>query len=217
MTHKLHVVRHGQTISNASGHIQGQSESALSELGRRQAQAVAEALLSHPLAAVYASDLGRAQETARPLAAACDLPMRLHTALRERHYGALEGLTWAQVERDYPQAYAALGQGTADYRLPEGESRTELCARVVAVLDEIAARHAGREVAVVTHGGVASAFFSHVVGLDLSVRPQIRTHNGSISTFERSARGWKLITWGAIQHLGSALSPAAGSGSRSTA
>ncbi len=217
MKHTVHGVRHGQTTSNASGHIQGQSESPLSELGRRQAQAVAQALRPQPLAAVYASDLGRAQETAGPLAAACDLPIRLHTALRERHYGALEGLTWAQVEREHPEAYAALGLGTAGYRLPEGESRTELCARVVAVLEEIAVRHAGQEVAVVTHGGVASVFFSHIVGLDLSVRPPIRTHNGSISTFERSSRGWKLITWGAIQHLGSALSPPAGPGSRSTA
>lgn len=213
----VHVVRHGQTGSNAGGRIQGQSESPLSALGMRQAQCVAQGLGGRSLAAIYSSDLGRARQTATPLAGVQELDVRLDERLRERHYGVLEGLSWAEVEAQYPEIYEGLGVGQADLPIPGGESRDDLFARIVPAFDEIAAAHSGQEVAVVSHGGVLAALLGHVLDLDRNGRPPIRTLNGGISSFEVNEGEWKLVTWGAVSHLGTAISPRPPSGTMSTA
>lgn len=213
----LHVVRHGQTLDNAAGRIQGNSESELSALGQQQAQAVARASALRRLAAIYCSDLSRAQATARPLAAQCGLPMRLDRRLRERHYGELEGLTWPEVGQRFPEAYAALSEGQASFRIAGGESRQDLLDRIVPTFDEIVGRHPGQQVAVVTHGGVLGALLTHVLGIDPTRHLAVRTLNGAVSTFEVMAGRYKLITWGATEHLGELISPRPVAGTQSTA
>jgi len=213
----VHVVRHGQTTWNAAGRIQGQSDSELSELGRAQADKVAAAIAARPLAALYTSDLKRARQTAAPLAAATQLVPIARSSLRERHYGELETLTWPEVLERFPDMHAALRAGDPKVRLPGGESREDLVARIVPAFDAIADTHGDEEVCVVTHGGVLAAFFGHVLGLDPGRRPPIRTLNGAISTFERWGDSWKLITFGAAAHLGDLVSARPPPGTMSTA
>lgn len=213
----VHVVRHGQTTWNAAGKIQGQTESDLTELGRAQARKVAEALRARPLTAIYSSDLRRATQTATPLAAATGLEPVLQVELRERHYGVLETLTWPEVESNHPELYAGLQVGDGGMRLPGGESREDLLARVGPAFDRIADAHPGEEVAVVTHGGVVAAFLTLVMGLPSGPRPPVRTLNGGISTFERWGDKWKLITWGSIAHLEGHVSARPAPGTASTA
>ncbi|MCA9554340.1 MAG: histidine phosphatase family protein, partial [Myxococcales bacterium] len=86
----LHLIRHGQTDANASGRIQGQSESSLSKEGYAQSVRLAEAVVGLRPVAVYASDLVRARDTATPMAMSLGLTLNLDRRLRERAYGILE-------------------------------------------------------------------------------------------------------------------------------
>ena len=218
----LHLVRHGQTDANAGGRIQGQSESALSPIGRAQAERVAAALAALAPTALYTSDLARARDTAAPAAARLGLTLQLEPRLRERAYGILEGLGWDEVQARHPVVYAGLASQDPDFRIPEGESRRDLTTRVVATLEALADRHAGEAFAVISHGGVMAAFVAYVLGLGPEPVPALRTLNGCISTFEYAlgpaGRGrWRLLTFGAVAHLGGGPAPRPPEGALSSA
>src|SRR5512140_18596 len=94
------LVRHGETTWNREGRIQGSGDSPLTERGVAQARAVAARLAAERFEALHSSDLGRARETARHVAAAVKLEVTAHPGLRERSYGILEGKTWEEIARE---------------------------------------------------------------------------------------------------------------------
>lgn len=114
------IVRHGETEWNVAGRIQGWRNSALTERGRTQAQALAARLGAEKPDVLLASDLGRTQETAAPIAAALGKTPVLDAGLRERSYGVLEGLTWPEIEQRHPAAYARIHGRDPEYPVPEG-------------------------------------------------------------------------------------------------
>lgn len=148
------LVRHGETEWNRTRRVQGHTDIPLNDEGRRQARALAEELDGEKVDAVYASDLGRARETAEILAAARGADVISLPALRERHFGTWEGLTDTEVHARFPEA--------AGGSWGDGETTEELAERVVAAVGEIAAAHAGGLVLVVTHGGPLRAILRHV-------------------------------------------------------
>jgi len=99
-------VRHGETAWNKATRIQGQLDIPLSSVGLAQARALAGALENDQLHAVYASDLERARMTALSVSDGKDLPLTLDPGLRERHFGDFQGLTWAEIEQQFPEASA---------------------------------------------------------------------------------------------------------------
>ena len=157
MTTRLLLIRHGQSVWNASRRWQGHSDAPLSELGRRQAREAAEALADEPVAGLYSSDLRRAFATAQIVGEPHGLVPVADARLRELDVGAWGGLTRAQIEARWPDALAAFDRGDPDARAVGGETRRELERRVRAALDELAARHAGDTLVVVAHGGVLAA------------------------------------------------------------
>ena len=89
----LLLVRHGETDWNAEGRLQGHTDRPLNDYGRTQARRLAEQLHGDGIAAIYASDLVRARETAEILSERLGLPVLLDADLRERNWGSWEGLT----------------------------------------------------------------------------------------------------------------------------
>ena len=145
----LLLVRHGETDWNAAGRLQGHTDRPLNEHGREQARALAEQLAGDGLAAVYASDLVRARETAEIVGGRLGLPVLVDPDLREKNWGSWEGLT-------------------ADERIHvefEGESAEEHRERVVGAVARIAERHPGQRVLVVTHGGSLRRIQASVSGV----------------------------------------------------
>lgn len=196
----LTVIRHGETVWNLQGKQQGHLNSDLSDLGIKQARAVAEALAQERFDAFYSSDLGRALQTAQIINEKFKLEITTDSRLRERHLGILQGLTQAQFQQKYPQVYAQLVVDS-DYVIPEGESIRQRHERCIACADELARRHPGCCILIVAHGGILDSFFRHTLGLALNVPRKFSIFNASLNTFTITNGTWRLDSWGDIHHL----------------
>jgi broad specificity phosphatase PhoE len=167
----LFLIRHGETDWNQEGRWQGHEDRGLTERGAAQARRAAEALHGVTFAAVYASDLRRATESARPLAAAAGLPVEEVWALREIDTGSWTGLTRDEVAAVDPAGAARHARGGAGWS--GGETYDALQRRTAAALDAIAAAHGDDRVAIFTHGGVIRAAVANALG---APAPAARTH-----------------------------------------
>jgi broad specificity phosphatase PhoE len=159
----LLLVRHGETDWNRDGRWQGHSDTHLNELGREQARRVAAEL--DGIDVMYSSDLARARETAEIIAEELELDVRADDRLRERSFGAWEGLTAPEIEERFPDELSRWrsgeGPGAAD-----AEPFDRFAERVREALDDVVARHPGETVLVVTHGGTIRVIHSLARGLD---------------------------------------------------
>src|SRR5919108_2705992 len=133
-TTRIILVRHGETDWNATGRIQGHSDTPLNAVGREQAQRVAQRLASESVRALYSSDLARAFETATIIGQTLGLSVVTSPRLRERQYGAWEGLTSAEIQSRYPEQFAAWRARSTDFAPPQGETRSQLLTRALAEL-----------------------------------------------------------------------------------
>lgn len=164
---ELWLVRHGQTDWNIDGRIQGQSDVPLNAAGRAQAQALARELADVPFTAVYSSDLERARETAKIIAAPHCLPVKIDVRLREINQGEWEGLNLIDIRERYDWEYRHNQSYSPDFRPPGGESAREVAERVQAAIEDIHKEHPNGAVLVVTHGLAAATVACRVKGVDL--------------------------------------------------
>ena len=126
---------------------------------------LAERLAGVPIAAVYSSDLRRARDTADAVAAARGLPVRTMPGLREIDVGSWSGLTRAEAEERFPDAYQRWVDGGHGW--DDGETYEDMTRRVLTAVLGIATGHPGDTVLVVAHGGPIRAL--HAVALDMDV------------------------------------------------
>jgi broad specificity phosphatase PhoE len=159
----LLLARHGETDWNRDGRWQGQSDTPLNELGREQARELAESL--DGIDAVYSSDLARARETAEIVAARLGLEIKVDERLRERSFGAWEGLTMEEIERRYEQAHGRWRAGEG-HGADDAETFDAFAARVHSFLEEVLRRHPDETVLVVGHGGSIRVIHALASGLD---------------------------------------------------
>ncbi len=164
---RTYLIRHGETDWNRAGLCMGQMDIPLNELGHRQAELTAERLASLGIDAVYSSDLVRALETARPIAARHGLTPVALKELRELHYGRWQGHSHEEIERLFPQAFR-IGppEESIEFQPEGGESRYQLYQRSVRAFEEIWAKHRGQTVVLVTHGGVIRCLVNYVLQRD---------------------------------------------------
>ena len=200
-TTELIAVRHGETIWNEKGLIQGHIDTDLSPLGIRQAEAIAGRLAEKKVTAIYSSDLKRAYKTAECLAAKTGHKIITDSRLRERCLGIFESFSMDEVEQKYPDEFNLYKTAGPDYIVPEGESRRQQFERAIECIKEIAERHAGGCVVVVTHGGVLNGLFRYVLDIPISVPTRFKLFNASINTFSIENGTWLLGTWGDVSHL----------------
>lgn len=151
MTTTILLARHGETDWNREGRFQGHADPTLNASGRAQARELGERLASISCDAVYSSDLLRAKETADIVASRFGLPVSTRSDLREADVGIFTGLTRAEIAVRFPDdAEIAVDVG---FTGATGEGFERLAERVVAALLDVAVRHPGETVLVVTHGG----------------------------------------------------------------
>lgn len=148
----IYLVRHGQTAFNRERRLQGHVDSPLTELGRRQAQAVAGLLKDltrgEPGWRVISSPLGRARDTAAVVAAALGAEVEEDRRLIELSWGDWDGRLRAELEAAHPDAFGRSGWA---FDAPTGESYEDVCARMADWLDSLPPEPERRVVAV-SHG-----------------------------------------------------------------
>ena len=199
---ELVFIRHGITDWNVARRFQGCIDIPLNAQGEEQARHTAERLAGWPLAAVYASDLGRARQTAEPIAQALGLVVTIEPGLRERHYGLFEGCTHEDLLRDHPEDYQRWRSRIPDFALPGGgESLVALRERVWAQMNRLAARHAGQRIAAVTHGGVLDTIYRIATGLAPDAPRRFELNNASINRIAWDGERFSVLDWGDVSHL----------------
>ncbi len=196
----LYCVRHGESTYNAEGRVQGQSDVPLSELGLRQAHAVAAALAEAPIEAVYSSPLQRAYQVAEIVAERLSLKIRTDDRLKEVHAGIFQDKLRSDLVELHPEELARWTSGDLHFKIPGGESRLELQQRGAEVLREIADCHEGR-VAVISHGRLLITALKALLGIPLDASPR-SLRNASITRIQHNGDGrFYPLALDEIEHL----------------
>jgi probable phosphoglycerate mutase len=194
------LVRHGQTASTGrvlTGRAPGHH---LNALGRRQAAAVAQRIgRVRRIAAVYASPLERARETAAPLAAARRLPVVVEPDLTDGEFGAWSGLTLAALRRK-PE-WRAVQRHPSGFRFPGGESFTEMQARMAAALARLVERHPGQVVIAVSHADPIRVALAHALGMPLDFFQRLLISPASVTAITYRPDGPAVLTVNATGDL----------------
>jgi probable phosphoglycerate mutase len=203
---RLLLIRHGQTTANVAFLLDTAVPGAeLTDLGRRQAAALPEALADEDIEALYASTLIRTQHTAAPLAAARGLDVRVRDGIRELTAGDLEMLPGdTEPGHEYMRVVFAWASGDTELRMPGGESGTEALARYDAVIAEAAESGAGT-VAMVSHGAAIRMWTTaRADNVDVPFAAARPLDNTGIVVLDGSpADGWKVLSWaGALVEAG---------------
>jgi 2,3-bisphosphoglycerate-dependent phosphoglycerate mutase len=197
----LIVIRHGETAWNREKRMQGTTDTPLSDVGRAQAQALGRRLAGHDFTALYTSDLSRARSTALAISEHTGHEIVAEPRLQERRFGIFEGLTVEEIVSRYPEEHARFASRDPDYEIPGGESARGFTQRCLGCLAEIADRHPGQEVVVITHGLVLDSLYRAAHGLDYGERRPVPLINASLNFFGYGGGAWRLELWGDISHL----------------
>lgn len=188
----LYLIRHGQTDWNRAHKIQGHLDTELSEIGRQQAQAVAERLRKYNFDHCYSSDLKRAQDTAQAILAHHSLTASHDQRLRERDFGSFQGLRLDEIEQQMPEAFALHQACDPDFDYRGGQSRRQKSEEVVSFLSDMAERHRGQHVLAISHGGSMSLMVQHILGIPLDQDAPIYCKNAGLCIIEYEAERWIL-------------------------
>ena len=187
------LVRHGLTPTTGvklPGRAAGLH---LSEDGRRQAEAAAARIGKLPaVAAVYASSLERARETALPIARARHLAVRIDRGLLELDVGEFTGLSLKRAARR-PE-WPVIQRNPSGFRFPGGESFAEMQARMTSTLAGLVDRHRGQTVVAVSHADPIKAAVAQALGTPLDLFQRIAIAPGSISAVTYRPHGPSVLT-----------------------
>lgn len=165
------LIRHGRTSANDEGRWQGHSDGKLNAVGRRQAAALAGVLPT--IDVLYTSPLSRAADTAAAIAAPHQLVVQRDPELIEIGFGEWEGLTRDEIVADHPVDSAGLLAGEDAPRGGSGETFAGVRRRMTRAVESIVARHRGRSIGIVSHGGATRAYVTGILGLEFSERDRL--------------------------------------------
>lgn len=200
-TTSLLFIRHGETDWNRQQRFQGQIDVPLNATGQAQAARLGQRLAAEPHDALFSSDLGRARETAAPLAAAWGRQPTLMPGLREQSFGVLEGLDVPTIKQQHPDLWQQWLEHRSDFALPGGESLRQFHARVIDTVHELVAAAAGQRLVVVTHGGVLDMLWRTAHGLSLDGLRACEIPNTGINRLRWADGSLHIEHWADDAHL----------------
>jgi len=192
-TTNIFLVRHGQTEWNLFNRIQGQKNSPLSEVGKKQACRIREKLKDKEIKIAYSSSLGRAVETAAIIID--DLPIKLiqRDTLNEIDLGPWVGKTLEEAKKMYPVEYEQFWYYPEKYSLSGSETYHELQERTVHEINSIIDKNIGSNVLVVSHWIAIKVILAHFLNRNLSELSEvIDIKNGSYVMIEKKDKTAKI-------------------------
>lgn len=198
----LYFVRHGQTPANVKHQFAGVTDVPLDELGKRQAEQVAERFRHFEIDAIMSSPLQRAHYTAEQIGKITGLKPNVMDGLKEIDFGDVEMMTINQVLETYPKLMPTLGDPRdTTMQWPNGESRHEFHSRVLASVNAILRTYVDKSVAVVCHGGVISSVLSYLEDGPRNDFERYRIANCSITHMSVRPDETVIHAWNDFSHL----------------
>ena len=205
------LIRHGESLSNREGRVQGQADVKLSDTGRQQATAVASWCKSQSFhkksCELWSSPLCRARETADVIGTAIGLSAQIEDKLVELNAGVFQGHLWDDLADRFPEDVAQWRSGDVDFQIPGGESRRQLAERGRHALQSLSCRPVDSMV-IVAHGGVLTAALGLLVGREHPLlanvveRPFTRLPAlGNCSVSQLKWPGPELLSFNHMDHL----------------
>lgn len=159
----IDLLRHGEPLGGAK--FRGHTDDPLSETGWTQMHAAVQG--ESPWQVVVSSPLLRCAEFAAELAASLDLPLDIEERFKEIGFGEWEGRTSEELMQSAPDCLDLFWRDPARYTPPGGEALAAFAARVTASWRDTLARHAGKKILLVAHGGVNRVILCHVLHIPL--------------------------------------------------
>ena len=207
MMTNIYLIRHAEAEGNLYRRAQGHYDSLLTPRGRRQAEAVGERLAGVPLAAVYTSDLRRTAATAEVIAARHGLPALRDRRLREVCLGVWEDRPWGNIEYEEPEQLAYFTHTPMRWRVEGAEPYPETRTRILGALADLAARHEGQSIALVSHGMVLRCLFSALLGVPEGDPERVPHADNTAVSLVRGGNGvFTVEYYGDNSHLTEGLS-----------
>ena len=202
---RILAIRHGETAWNVDARIQGHLNIPLNDTGHWQAERLGQALAGEEIAAIYASDLSRAHETALYVGRATGVPVVAELGLRERGFGDFEGRTFAEIEVALPDQAERWRKRDPAFAPSGGESLLQVQERVLATVDRLAKQHPGELIVMVGHGGVMDVLYRAATRLDLQAARTWLLGNTAVNRLLWTPEGLSLVGWSDTQHLADAV------------
>lgn len=199
-THIL-LIRHGESVWNAEGRVQGQSDPPLSPLGASQAQAIAQRLSGTVLAGLYCSPAVRAYDSALAIGRPHGLAPQREMGLLEVNLGSWQGERVCDLIQDTLTGYRDWERDPVSTRPPDGETLTEVYARVAPVFDLIVAKRPTGTVVVVTHSIVGRVAICRLLDSSLDLVARLRLKKASITKLRIDHGMGVLERLGDTRHL----------------
>lgn len=177
----FYIVRHGETLWNAEGRIQGHTDVGLTERGKEQARATARRLAGIAFGAAYSSDMSRTRDTAQIILGERDTPLKSVPELREYNKGVFEGLTPDEYREQYPHLYESSLVNDPDFAPPGGETIRQCQSRLSQFFSSLRDLHQSEDVLIVGHGGSLRSGIVALLGLPLEANWKFVMHNCALS------------------------------------
>lgn len=160
---KLYIVRHGETDWNVMRKIQGNTDIPLNEVGIKQAEEIGKRFVDERLAIAFSSDLLRAKKTAKIISAQHNLNVIAKEVLREKNFGEMEGKHQSDMIKAYSLYEKLASKEISNHRIANGaETDEEVIARILTFLRETSLAYKGKNVLVVSHGGILRLLLIHL-------------------------------------------------------
>jgi broad specificity phosphatase PhoE len=188
---KFVFLRHPQACLH--GRFCGHSDPELTADGRATIPAITSRLGAAPPSTIWSSDLVRAKETAAKIAKHFGVPLRPSTGLREMNFGAWEGLSWKEVEAQFPEDARTWARGFPHHRPPGGDFFVEFQSRVIAELKNLATDAKYGYTLVVTHAGFIRVAAAWVLGIPDDLISRIAVDYGAAIVLQKSEEQWSVV------------------------
>jgi alpha-ribazole phosphatase len=181
---RLYLVRHGQVADGHTDRYHGNNDIGLSANGVRQFEALAAQLAPVPLAGVYASDLTRALTGAQIISRGREVTPQIIPEFREVHFGVWEGLNFTEIAERYPEELQARFKDLISFRIPGGESLTDVKIRALPRLTSLIQQHHQETFIVVAHAGINRVILSDALGLSLEFLFRLDQNYGCLNVID---------------------------------
>lgn len=202
-TTRFCLVRHGETDWNAQRRLQGHTDIDLNLRGIAQAEQMARALkkINLQFDVLYTSDLQRAANTAKEIERLFNTSALVSSALRERHLGALQGLTMGEAPKLEPELWRSHLDRNLNEELRGGESIIQFSSRIKEALDQILQQNIGKTILIVSHGGALDMMYRLASSQSLDSEKAVAVPNASLNWISHDGQSWKVDGWGDTSHL----------------